>query len=185
MNDLKIVAICGSLSSTSLNKKALVAWIGHLPAGVQAKIEPLDDLPLYNPDLEPEPEPVAALKVAIGQTDAVMIATPEYNYGVPGVLKNALDWASRPAYKSVFAHTPVAMFGASPGPVGTARAQGQLKQILLGMVADIYPCPELTIGMAKTKLDESGNVSDPTTDAALRRHATEFVAWVQRRNARR
>lgn len=181
MTKLKIAAIAGSLSQQSLNKLALSAFIQRFPDGVTCSVIDLAAIPMYNSDLTELPSAVSDLKDQIAHSDAVVLATPEYNYGIPGVLKNALDWASRPAYQSVFAHKPVTMLGASPGGVGTARAQGQLKQVLLGMIADIYPCPELTIGLAKTKLDATGNVLDPKLDELITRHASGFVTWVETR----
>lgn len=181
MTKLNIAAIAGSISQRSLNKLALHAFLQRLPEGVTYTIIDLAALPMYNADLEETPSSVLELKDQIAQSEAVILATPEYNYGIPGVLKNALDWASRPAYKSVFAYKAVTMLGASPGAVGTARAQGQLKQVLLGMLADIYPCPELTIGLAKTKIDAAGSVVDPALDQAMKRHASDFVTWVARR----
>lgn len=180
MSELTIAGICGSLRGGSLNRRALLAWATSLPPQVLFQDLSIEGVPLYNADIDPVPEAVVALKQAIAAADAVVIATPEFNYGIPGVLKNALDWASRPAYKSVFAHKPLTMLGAAPGPVGTARAQGQLKQVLLGMLGQIYPCPELVIGGAEARLGTSGSVTDPALAQALERHAREFTAWVRK-----
>ena len=178
-----VVGICGSLSRASFNRAALRAFHERLPQGMGSRLLDLHDIPLYNADLE-EPASVVALKNAIEQASAVVIAAPEYNYGISGVLKNALDWVSRPAYKSAFSNKPVTLLGASIGPIGTARAQGQLKQILLALLADVYPAPELCIGLAKTKFDEKGAVVDPALDAALSRHASGFADWFITRSSR-
>lgn len=181
MRPLTIAALCGSLRKASLNQRALTAWAKHLPSHVQLQQLEIAQLPLYNEDINPVPDAVTALKAGIQKADGVLIVTPEYNYGVPGGLKNAIDWASRPGYKSVFAHKPVTIMGASPGQAATARAQGQLKQVLLGMLSEIYPCPELVIGAADKKFSESGEVTDPTLQAALERNAREFISWLERR----
>lgn len=181
MRPLHIAAICGSLRKASLNQRALSAWAKCLPGHVQVQQLPIAELPLYNEDISPLPDVVSAFKAGIQQADAVLLATPEYNYGIPGGLKNAIDWASRPGYKSVFAHKPVTMLGASPGQAATARAQGQLKQVLLGMLSEIYPCPELVIGAADKKFSEMGEVTDPALQTALERHARDFIAWLERR----
>ncbi len=178
---MNILVISGSLRAASINKRLAQAWIESLPTGVNAFLFELHDIPQYNADLNEDAASVVDLKKRIAQSDGVAIATPEFNYGIPGVLKNALDWASRPAYKSAFAHKPVTLFGASPGPVGTSRAQGQLKQVLLGMLADIYPCPELSVGGAPAKFDDSGKIQDEALQKALHRHAEEFCAWTQKR----
>jgi len=182
MRPLTLAAICGSLRKASLNQRALTAWARHLPSHVQLHRLEIAELPLYSDDITPVPEVVAALKAGVKDADGVVIVTPEYNYGIPGGLKNALDWASRPGYKSVFARKPVTMLGASPGQAGTARAQAQLKQVLLGMLSEIYPCPELLIGAADKKFSETGEVLDPALEAALERHARDFVAWLEPRS---
>jgi len=180
VSSLRILGLCGSLSQRSLNRMALLAWSQRLGPDVAFETAEIGDLPHYNADLQ-EPSVVTAFKEGIALVDAVLIATPEYNYGIPGVLKNALDWASRPAYKSVFANKPVSLLGASPGPVGTVRAQGQLKQVLLGMLSDIYPCPELAINLAAGKFDQAGLVIDEALNTALTRHAQQFASWVRHR----
>jgi len=139
-------------------------------------------LPLYDADLTDENAlaPVEELKRAVRDADAVLIATPEYNFGPPGVLKNAIDWASRPAYRSVFRDKPVAVMGAALGAVGSARAQGQLKQVLLGMASQVFPYPEIVVGNAAGRFDEQGNLTDPETRQRLESFLRDFVAWVRR-----
>ena len=179
---LRIVAMSGSLRRKSLNTALLRAAQGLLPAGVTMDILAIDHLPLYNADLEVDgpPEAVAVLKQSISDADGVLIATPEYNYSIPGPLKNAIDWASRPGYRSPFANKPVAIMGASPSPVGAARAQGQLKQVLLGMIAQVFPFPEVTVSMAAERFDDDGQLTDARTREQLATMMQQFVAWVRK-----
>ena len=122
----------------------------------------LKDIPLYNYDVEQQgdPAPVAAFKRAIEAADALLICTPEYQRSVPGVLKNALDWASRPAGKSVLRQKPVAMMGASPSMTGTARAQTQLREVLCYSDMRVLSRPEILIAFADTKFDAEGRFTD-------------------------
>lgn len=179
---VKLVGIVGSLRKNSFNKKLMLALAARMPAQAILTVVTLEDIPLFNADLlDPEPKEVLALKEQIASADGVILGSPEYNYGIPGVLKNALDWASRPAYQSVFAQKPVTMMGASLGPVGTARAQGQLKQVLLGMASDIYPVPEQAFGLIANKLNDHGEVVDDALEKSLTRFATGFSEWVAKR----
>jgi chromate reductase len=183
MTKISMLGICGSIRKGSLNQRALDALGQSAESDVEWSTVSLRDVPIYDPDVDSEnlPAAVQALKDAIARADGIIIATPEYNYGIPGVLKNAIDWASRPAYKSVFAQKPVTILGASPGPVGTARAQGQLKQVLLGMVADVFPFPEVTIAQASEKLGPGGVVSDEKTEDLLRRLMVSYSDWLRAR----
>lgn len=180
---MKLLAIPGSLRRASLNRALLEAAGELLPAGVTLVLEDLRELPLYDGDLDDDasrPASVVALKQRVTEADAVLIATPEYNYGVPGVLKNAIDWASRPGYRSPFRDKPVAILSASPSPVGGARVQGQLKQVLLGMAAEVFPYPEFLVGGAHQKIVD-GRLIDENTRAHLRDMLAALVAWVERR----
>src|SRR5690606_23086457 len=115
----------------------------------------IGDLPHFNADAsEVGQAAVDELRAQIGGADAVLIATPEYNYSIPGVLKNAIDWTSRPSYRSVWAGKPVGILGASPGAVGTARAQGHLRQVLAGMTAQVSPHPEFALGQAASRFTD-------------------------------
>ncbi len=178
---LQILGLCGSLRVASLNR-ALMRHVGAA-FGDAGQLHTVDigALPHYNADLDGErkPEAVAELRAAVEQSDALLIVTPEYNYGIPGVLKNALDWASRPAYRSPLAGTPTAMLGASPGAVGTARAQAQLRQILAGTLTPIFPYPEVLVGGAGAKFDERGALVDPRTAEHLERFAKAFLDWTK------
>jgi chromate reductase len=136
-------------------------------------------VPLFNSDIE-KPGSVTELDAELRSAAGVIVVTPEYNYGIPGPLKNILDWLSRPAYQSGFAQKPVTLLGAAPGVIGTARAQGQLKQVLLGMAAHVYPSPELTVGEAASKFDASGTLIDKKTGAALDRLVAGFIPFVEK-----
>ena len=174
---MNILAISGSLRAASLNT-ALVATLEQLaPEGVHITRAVIGDIPLYNEDLPAEARaPIDRFKAEITQADAIIIATPEYNYGIPGPLKNAIDWASRPGYKSPFVAKPVGIVGASISAVGTARAQAHLKQVLLAMLAQPFPYPEVLVAQATPKVTD-GVVSDATTRTFLERFLTAFVAW--------
>lgn len=175
---IQLVGISGSLRETSYNTALLREVAELLPGEVDFVLAPIDDLPLYNADLTDVPA-ATRLQDAIREADGVLIATPEYNYGVPGPLKNAIDWASRPAYRSPFAGMPVGILGATGSAVGTARAQGQLKQILLGMLALPFPWPEFLLGAAKSKF-EDGRLVDAVTLEFLREFLDGFLTFVER-----
>lgn len=182
---MKILAIPGSLRRASLNRALLVAAQELVPAGVTLVLDDLREIPLYDGDLDDDahrPAAVEGLKRRIAEADAVLIATPEYNYGIPGVLKNAIDWASRPGYRSVFRDKPATMVSAATSVVGGARVQGQLKQVLLGMAAEVFPWPEVLVGGAHQKIVD-GRLVDEATRTHLRELLVAFAAWVQRRRA--
>lgn len=178
---MKILGISGSLREGSYNRKLLAAAARSLPVEVAFQIADIGSLPHYNEDLDTSEglAAVSAFKSAVGAASGVLIATPEYNYGIPGPLKNALDWASRPAYMSVFARKKVAIMSASKGMSGGMRAQGQLKQVLLGMIAEVYPYPEFTLASAHTAFLESGLLAEPKTAERLERLVKGFVDWVR------
>ncbi len=186
MAALKLVGLSGSLRRASHNSALLRSVQQRLAPGklldtpIDATLDILDyrEVPLYNDDIE-RPASVQALDQALRDADGVILATPEYNYGVPGVLKNAIDWASRPAYKSAFYQKPVGIMGASPGAIGTARAQGQLKQVLLGMASQVFPYPEFNLGQAGQRFKD-GELTDPTTLEFLDKYLLEFTSWVAR-----
>ncbi|MBX3270653.1 MAG: NAD(P)H-dependent oxidoreductase [Sandaracinaceae bacterium] len=178
---LSILALSGSLRAESLNT-ALLRAAGELaPSDVVLTLHDLRALPLYDDDLEVPPA-VTALREAVRAADAVLLAGPEYNYSLSGVLKNALDWASRPAYRSPFRDKPCAVLSASTSAVGGARAQMHTKTILLGMAADVFPWPELLVASANTKF-EDGQLTDPRTREQLAELMAGFAAWARRRRA--
>lgn len=178
---MKIYTIAGSLRERSVSRATLAAAAQLAPEGVELCPLPIDGLPLYNADIDIDggPAAVVAFKSAIAEADGLLIATPEYNYGIPGPLKNALDWASRPAYESVLAGRPVAVIGVAGGFVGGARAVGQLKQVLGGTVSEVFPYPELLVGQSHTKVDESMTLTDAPTRDRLKRMIAAFARWVE------
>ncbi|TNF28632.1 MAG: NAD(P)H-dependent oxidoreductase [Deltaproteobacteria bacterium] len=173
----RLLALSGSLRAASTNTALLTTLAELAPTGVEVVQHGIGDLPLYNSDLTgPALAPVERLKAAITAADGVLIAVPEYNYGIPGPLKNAIDWASRPAYASPFAGKPVAILGASAGGSGAVRAQGQLKQVLLGMGSQVFAWPEVAVTFAGQKITD-GVVTDETTRGFLERFVVAFAAW--------
>ena len=181
----KILAIAGSLRSASLSRALVREAIELAPEGVTILTYELADIPLYNGDVDVDggPEAVRRFKEAIGSADGLLIATPEYNYGIPGVLKNAIDWASRPGFKSVLARKPVAVMGVANGTAGAARALGQLKQVLLATLSLLYPAPELTLGSASSKFAE-GRLTDDKDRQKLARLLGEFSSFIDQTRPR-
>jgi chromate reductase len=177
----RIVAISGSLRKGSLNTALLRATVELAPDGAEMRLVSIESIPLYNADLDVDGGPVAVreLKRQIEDADGLLIATPEYNYGIPGVLKNAIDWVSRPGFKSVLAGKPVAILGASPGMVGTARAQAQLKQVLLSTLCEVFPYPEVLVARAHERF-EGGRLQDEDTRKIVREMLAGYIAWIER-----
>jgi chromate reductase len=175
---MKVLAISGSLRSGSLNSLLLQAAEEQLPAGVELEVwGGLREVPPYDQDddIEPAPPAVAALRAAVAAADAVLIATPEYNSSVPGALKNALDWASRPLATNVFRNKPVAAIGSSAGMFGAVWAQAELRKVLSAMgarVADV----ELAVGRASEKFDVEGVLIDDDVRRQLRDAVLTLVA---------
>jgi len=181
---IRILAFAGSLRKASYNAAALRALQGLAPAGVTIAIHDLSDIPLYNEDVEKQglPASVVTFRQAIAAADALLLATPEYNYSVPGVLKNAIDWASRPP-EQPFDGKPMAILGASPGFAGTARAQYHLRQMFIYMNAQILNRPEVFISAAHTKFDAQGNLTDEATRKQLQTLLDALLARVERKSA--
>jgi len=179
---LRILGIAGSLRAGSLNRALLRAAVDLAPAGMVIDIFDLAAVPLYNGDVEAAGDPpgVAAFKRAIAEADGVLMATPEYNHGVPGVMKNAIDWASRPPGNAVLGGKPVGLIGASPGITGTARGQSQLRQAFEFTNSYCMPQPELLVFKAHEKFDEVGRLTDDPTAQYLRRYLVAFASWVSR-----
>jgi chromate reductase, NAD(P)H dehydrogenase (quinone) len=176
---VRILGFAGSLRQGSYNRALLRAASELAPEDMLIEIFDLLQIPLYNADVEArgDPEPVAAFKQAIRQADAVLMVTPEYNHGVPGVMKNAVDWASRPPRSAVLSVKPVAIIGASPGVTGTARGQSQLRQAFELTNSYAMPQPELLVYRANEKFDTEGKLIDETTREHLRKFLEAFRAW--------
>jgi len=176
---LKVLGIAGSLRHASYNKALLRAAIKLAPDSVEITTFDLADIPLYNQDIEDQgdPEPVKSFKQAIAKADALLICTPEYNYSIPGVMKNALDWASRPAASSVLDEKPVAVMGASTGPFGTARCQMALYNIFSSSNMHPLNFPQILIAEADKKFDDSGQLTDERTRKLIRDTLEALAEW--------
>lgn len=181
---MKVLAIVGSLRKKSINRHAAAAFAEVLPAGSSLEFADLAEIPLYNQDVQEQGFPPAVTRLAelIKQADAVLFATPEYNYSVPGVLKNALDWVSRLPDQPL-AQKPAAIIGASPGAVGTARAQYHLRQIGVFLDIRFLNKPEAMIGGAYQKFDEQGKLTDEGTRKHLATMAAALKESVERARA--
>ena len=159
---IEVVGISGSLREKSYNALLLQAAMELAPQGMRIRTASVD-LPLFNEDIEQDkPESVVQLRSQIASADAVLIVTPEYNYSVPGVLKNAIDWVSRPPDQP-FNMKPVAIMGASPGRIGTARAQYHLRQIMVCLNAAVLNKPEVMVGGVMKLFDDNGRLTDDST----------------------
>ena len=161
---MKVLGISGSLRKGSINTMALRAAQKLAPQGITVDIADIGSIPLYNDDVRAagEPAAVAALKAQVRAADAVLLVTPEYNFSIPGVLKNMLDWMSRPP-EPPFDGKVVAIMGASPGPVGTARVQYDLRKVLVFMNAFTVNKPEVFISFAQNKFNAQGDLTDEAT----------------------
>jgi chromate reductase len=179
---LRICGLAGSLRAGSYNRALLRAARDLAPAGLSLEIFDLAEVPLYNGDVEAQgdPEGVARLKAAIAGADGVLMATPEYNHGVPGVMKNAVDWASRPPRGAPLGGKPVGIIGASPGMTGSARGQSQLRQAFEFTNSYCMPQPEILVFKAHEKFDADGKLIDETTTRYLAAYLVAFAAWVRR-----
>jgi len=181
-SNVTVAALCGSLRRGSLNLALLRAARELVPPRMTIAIMPIGTLPFFNSDIAraDEPESVATLKRAIGACDALLIATPEYNSGIPGVLKNAIDWASQPLDESVLAGKPTAVMGCTTGHSGTIRAQLQLRQTLQYTQAHALPAPELLVSHAHSKFDAAGRLTDAQTLEAVKRVLLQLREWTLR-----
>jgi chromate reductase len=164
MSDVKILGLCGSMRKESYNGFVLKAAQALVPAGAQLEMIDLHGIPIFNQDDElAPPEAVLEFKRRILAADAILFATPEYNYSLPGGLKNAIDWASRPYGQSAWLGKPAAVMGVSVGSLGTVRAQYHLRQILVTLDMPVVNQPEVMIGNAAQRFDQSGALTDEPT----------------------
>ncbi len=178
---VNILGVAGSLRKESYNRSALRAAVKLVPPGSTLGIFDLDGIPPFNEDHEKEfPSRAREFKSKVSAADAILIATPEYNYSVPGVLKNAIDWASRPYGSSAWNAKPIGIMGASVGTLGTARAQYHLRQMFVFL--NMFPLnqPEVMIADAAEKFDEQGNLKDPTTSEKIKELLEALVDWTRR-----
>jgi chromate reductase len=177
----RIVVIVGSIRRDSINRKLAEALTKLAKPGTQFTFARIDDLPLFSQDLEPSPPPsVVRLREEVQAADGVLILTPEYNRSIPGVLKNAIDWASRPYGKNSFDGKPTAALGTSQGAVGTAAAQQHLRSILAYLNVILMGQPEGYIVYKKDMVDDAGQIPDESVRKFLQLYMDKFAAWVER-----
>ncbi len=174
---VRILGIAGSLRRHSYNRAATKL----LPEGATLDVFELDGIPGFNQDDEQNPpEKVVELKRRVREADAILFVTPEYNYSVPGVLKNAIDWASRPYGESAWSGKPAAIMGASIGGIGTARVQYHLRQMMVFLNMFSVNQPEVMIGNAADRFDANGNLTDDITKDYIRKLLQALVEWTSR-----
>ena len=180
-NNVRILGFAGSLRKQSYNRALLSAANEMVPDGVTLEIFDLEGIPPFNQDLELQPpDKVKEFKAKIRAADGILIVTPEYNYSIPGVLKNAIDWASRPYGDNAFDGKPVAVMGASVGMLGTARAQYDLRRSFVFL--NMYPMnqPEVMVPFAQDKVDGYGRMTDEKTRKKIRELLQSLVVWTKR-----
>jgi chromate reductase len=182
MNDtIKVFGFAGSLRKGSYNKAILRAALELVPDDMELETFDLEGIPPFNQDMDRDPPAIVKeFKSRIRAADAILIATPEYNYSIPGVLKNAIDWASRPYEENAFDSKPLGIMGASPGMIGTARAQYDLRRACVFL--NMYPLnrPEAMVPHCEDKVDQSGRVTDGHTRDKIRELLQAVVVWTRR-----
>jgi chromate reductase len=178
---ITILGFAGSLRKNSYNKALLRAAMELMPKDAKLETFDLEGIPPFNQDLETKmPEKVKEFKAKIRAADALLIATPEHNYSMPGVLKNAIDWASRPYGDNSFEDKPVAIMSASSGMLGGARAQYHLRQTFVFLNMHPINKPEAIVAFASQKIDENGRVTDETTRKFIRELLENLIAWTKK-----
>ena len=184
--ELKVLGICGSLRKASLSMAALRACKELAPAGLSISFASIGDIPMYNQDVFDAgvPEPAKRFYAEIAAADGVLIATPEYNFSLPAALKNAIDWVSKMP-KQPFENKPIAVFSASQGPLGGARVQYDVRRILGQLWGHVLPRPEVFIGVAQTKFDKDGKLTDEATKKFLTDLLAGFKPWIERMRVRK
>jgi chromate reductase, NAD(P)H dehydrogenase (quinone) len=182
MDTVKILGMAGSLRGKSYNRALLRAAVSLAPVGSSIAIFDLKNLPMFNQDIEIDlPVSVKEFKDAIKAADAILFVTPEHNYSVPAVLKNALDWASRPQGDNSWAGKPAAIMGASPGMIGSARAQYHLRQMFVTLDIRTFNKPEIIVGSCKDKFtEEGGELKDEMTRKFMVQQLETLVAFTKK-----
>ena len=181
MPTYKIGYLVGSLSSTSINRTLSKALLKLAPDDLEFTEIPIRDLPLYSQDFDADfPPPARALKKAIEASDGILFVSPEFNRSIPGGLKNAIDWGSRPWGSNSFAMRPTGIIGASPGGIGTAVMQSSMRSVLSFLDAPQLNAPEAYITFSADVFGDDGEVTDEATAGFLRHFMEEFDAFVQR-----
>ena len=177
---IRILGIAGSLRRKSYNRAALRAAQKLVPANAELQTFDLDGIPVFSEDDErTPPAKVIELKKRIREADAILLVTPEYNYSIPGGLKNAIDWASRPYGDNAWAGKPVALMGASVGRLGTARAQYHLRQVFVFLNMLAVNQPEVMIGNAAEQFDANGNLANEQTQKLIQQLLANLVNWTR------
>lgn len=177
----RVAAIVGSLRTGSYNRALLRAALELLPEGLEMLDAPIRDVPLFNQDVEDagDPPAVTQLREAIIWSDGLLIFCPEYNSGIPGVLKNAMDWASRTHNgQRVLWDKPVGIMGASPGAFGTTRSQLAMRALLPVLGMRLMPKPDVMISRVESLIDDDGNLVDEKTRELIREHLIAFREWI-------
>lgn len=179
--NIHILGVAGSLRAGSYNLNLLVAAGEVLPTGASLEVVTLHEIPPYNADVQAQgdPEAVLNLKRRVAEADAVLIATPEYNYSIPGVLKNAIDWVSRPPKLCSLRKKPVGIIGASSGESGTMRGQLAIRQVFVFLDSYVMAQPELRVSNAGQRFDEAGVLVDEELRARLRTYLAALVEWTR------
>jgi chromate reductase, NAD(P)H dehydrogenase (quinone) len=181
MNPLEIFGFAGSLRKGSYNRSALRAAQAMATSDVKVDIFELNGMPLFNEDDESNPAKIVTeFRERITSADAILIATPEYNYSVPGVLKNAIDWGSRPYGKGALIGKPVAIMGASPGMLGTARAQYDLRKMFVFLNMYALNQPEVMIPFASKAFDAQGNITDDKAKEKIKELVAALADWARK-----
>jgi chromate reductase len=182
---LRIVGIAGSLRGGSYNRALLRAAQELAPATLRIDVADLANVPMFNADVDARgtPPAVTALRAVVRQADGLLMVTPEYNHGVPGVLKNAIDWLSQPLRASALEGKPTGIMGASTGLAGTARAQTQLRQSFVLTNTPVMLQPEVLVGHAQTRFDAAGRLTDEPTRRFVTSFMEQFAVWLARQRA--
>lgn len=184
MERLHLLGICGSLRRGSYNRMLLQTVIGMLPDEMTVEPTEIDDIPLYNADLDTAepPKAVRRFREQIAAADGLLIASPEYNYSVPGGLKNAIDWASRPANNSVLNGKPIAIMGAAGGRFGTVRGQLNWRQVFLSTGSYVMLKPELHVPNSAQTFDANGTLRDESLREFIQTYVDAVISWMNRHN---
>lgn len=179
--DLNICGVAGSLRHDSYNRSLLATARELAPDGMRISAHTLHGIPVYDGDLERQeiPASVVALAEAVRSADGLLIVSPEYNHGIPGVLKNAIDWLSRDSVGNPFPGMPATVMGVSSGAIGTARGQIQIRQVLLTLGAIVMPAPEVLVGPARERFDEQRLLHHERTREFVVRHLERFRGHVR------
>jgi chromate reductase, NAD(P)H dehydrogenase (quinone) len=179
---LRVIGVAGSLRAGSYNRALLRAAQEMAPDALRIEVADLIDLPMFNADVDARgtPASVTELRILIRDADGLLLVTPEYNHGVPGVLKNAIDWLSQPLRGNVLEGKPTAIMGASTGLAGTARAQSQLRQSFVLTNTPVMLQPEVLVGRAQERFDTGGRLTDEPTRRFLGLFLDQFAAWLVR-----